>query len=201
MGDSYFELLTEQEGIPAKSFDPVEELKRLRRGLTLRLQISKPSAEEVADLLPFQAESETKEAVPLPSGKMELPDSEPVSFESVMQKAGEIKKTLTFWQRSRIRTKPGRNAIFRGIQKVRYSRAKSLGVAQFLTTPQEGTLKTVNAGLMALGMIAVVFGVLCFFRGLESDLSIGSLVCVTGAAIAVIGLGGRVLASRFDLSR
>jgi len=52
-----------------------------------------------------------------------------------------------------------------------------------------------------LGIIAVVFGVLCFFRGLESDLSIGSLVCVTGAAIAVIGLGGRVLASRFDLSR
>ena len=127
--------------------------------------------------------------------------AESISLESVMKKTIGIKKTLAIWQRSRIRTKPARNDMFLGniLHKGRKpcrKRQKHSVIAKYLTTPHEGTLKMINAGLMALGIVGVVFGGLSFFRGLESDLSIGSLVCVTGATIAVIGLGGRFLASQ-----
>ena len=200
MAESYFDLLTEQEGMPAKPFDPVEELKRLRRGLMLRLQISKTPEEEIADPLLLQAENTAKEIVTASPSKNVTPETEPVSLESVLHKAGKIKKMLAFWQRSRLRAKTVRKDMFRGIQKPRSEREKTMLVDAYLTASPEGTLETVNAGLMALGIIGVVFGVLCFFRGLESDLSIGSVVCATGAAIVVIGLGGRFLASRFDIS-
>jgi hypothetical protein len=70
----------------------------------------------------------------------------------------------------------------------------ALVTTEFLTAPQEGTLKMLNGGLIALGIIGVVFGIVSFCRGLESDLSFGSLVCATG-------LGGRVLAARSDFAR
>lgn len=200
MAESYFDLLTEQEGLPAKPFDPVEELKRLRRGLELRLQISQMSAEEVAVTSSFREESIPQEAFLATSCKPETPETEQVSLESVMQKAAGMKKTFTFWQRSQQRTRLVRNDRFRGIQKPRSKKKTPSVVASYLTTPQEGTLETINAGLMALGIVSVVFGVLSFIRGLESDWALGSLVCITGAVIVVIGLGGRFLASRFDLN-
>ena len=198
MAGSYFELLTGQEGLPTKPFDPVEELKRLRRELKLRTHSCEPPHDEVADPPPqpigmVQADVETTTAV--------SPEIEPISLESVMQKTGEMKKTLAVLQRSRLRTHPNRKDMFRGNRKPRYKRQTPSVVARYLATPQEGTLESVIAGLMALGIIGVVFGILCVFRGLESDLTIGSLVCATGAAIVVIGLGGRLLASRSELSR
>jgi len=201
MAESYFDLLTEQEGIPAKSFSPVEELRLLRRGLTLRLQSSEQEAQQVANAPSYQANTESTKPVVSPPPQPAPTETEPISLKSIMKKTGEMKKTLAVWQRSRLRTKQSRNDIFRGtaLRKKRKSRSKKQKtslLAPFLTTPQEGTLETINAGLMALGIVGVIFGVLSFFRGTESDLSIGSLVCTTGAAIVVIGLGGRLLASR-----
>ena len=201
MAESYFELLTEQQGLPAKSFDPVEELKRLRRELMSRVQIPEPPAEKTVAPPLFhteiaQAEIEAKEAVLPPPYETVSPDREPVTLETVAKKADEIKKTLAVWQRSRLHKKPVRSEMFRGKRKSWNKKRKPSVVAQYLTTPQEGTLETANAGLMTLGVVGVIFGVLSLFRGLESDLSIGSLVCATGAAIVVIGLGGRFLASR-----
>ena len=203
MAGSYFELLTEQEGLPAKPFDPIEELKRLRRELMLRTQVSELSVEEIACSLPFRAkiiqpEVSTKDVTLPPPGKIVPSEMESVSLESVTKKADEITKTLAIWQHSRHRTRPIRDDIFRGRREFWSKKQKPATVARFLTTPQEETLKTLNAGLMALGIIGVVFGVLSFFQGLESDFSLGSLVCVTGAAVIVIGLGGRFLASRLD---
>ena len=204
-------MLTEQDGIPAKPFNPVEELKRLRRKLALRLQVSESAPEKVIDPPPPQseicpAEIETKNAVIIPFAKTVSPETALVSLESVMEKTGNMKKTLAVWQRSRIRTKPSPNDIFRGNlyrggQKFWNKKQSSSGITQCLTTPREETLEVVNAGLVALGTIGVVFGALCFWRGMESDLSFGSLVCATGAVVVLIGLGGRFLASRSDLSR
>ena len=210
MAESYFELLTEQDGIPAKPFNPVEELKRLRRGLALRLQVAESAMENVVDPPPHRfeicpAKIEPQHAVVVPITKTVSPETEPVSLESVMEKAGSLKNTLALWQRSRIRTKPAPNDIFRGNfhgrQKFGSKKQSSLSVTQYLTTPQEETLEIVNAGLVALGIIGVVFGFLSFWRGTESDLSFGSLVCATGVAVVFIGLGGRFLASRSHFSR
>ena len=211
MAESYFELLTEQDGIPAKPFNPVEELKRLRRGLALRLQTSESPTEHIVDPPPPPSEIcpeeiETKHAVVIPFAKTVSLKTEPVSLESVMEKADNMKNALAFWQRSRILAKPAHNDIFRGNlyqkrQKSWDNKQGSSSVTQYLTAPREETLETVNAGLVALGIIGVVFGVLSFWRGMESDLSFGSLVCATGAAVVLIGLGGRFFASRSDCSR
>jgi len=202
MAGSYFELLTEQQGIPAKPFDPVEELKRLRRGLTLRMQTSASAADKIADPPPFlptgicSTEAGTKDTVPFLPYETKSPEIEPVSLEAVVKTASEMKKTLAIWQRSRLRTKSVRSDMFRGHQKFRSKRQNLLAVAQHLIAPQEKTLESFNTGLMALGIIGVIFGVLSVLRGMESDLSLGSLVCAAGAAIVGIGLGGRLLASR-----
>ena len=213
MAESYFELLTEQQGIPAKPFNPVEELKRLRRELALRTRTFELTAEKITDPCPVQTnivqtetEIDAKDAVLLPTRKTAPSETEPASLESITKKADDMKRTLAIWQRSRKRTKPVRSDIFRGnvFQKSRKSRNKrnnSSLIIRFLTTPQEKTLQTVNAGLIALGIVGVIFGVLSFFRGLESDLSIGTLVCVTGATVVAIGLGGRLLAARNDFLR
>jgi len=203
MAGSYFELLTEQEGLPTKPFDPVEELKRLRRELSLRSHLSEPPTEKVAEFPAVQVEIAQIEIVQANSAPKNAiaSEAEPISLESVMQKTGEIKKTLAVLQRSRLHTRPSRKDMFRGSRKPRYLRQTPSVVARYLTTPQEGTLESVNAGLMSLGMIGVIFGVLCLFRGFESDLTIGSLVCATGAAVVAIGLGGRLLASRAELAR
>ena len=180
MAESYFELLTEQEGIPAKSFDPVGELKCLRRRLALRMHT------------PESVEIEEKNVV-------SLPQTESISFETVVKKVGDMKKMLALWQRSRFRRRTPRTNMFRGNRPCRKRQIPSV-VMQYLTAPQEGTLETVNAGLTALGVVGITFGVLSFFRGWESDFSLGFLVSLSGLAIIAIGLGGRVLASRSDLS-
>jgi len=205
MAGSYFELLTEQQGIPAKPFSPAEELRRLRRRLTSRMQTSESPMAEVVGLSPVQAEIVqaeigTKDVALLPSSETVPPETESASLEAVAEKAGEMKKTLAIWQRSRLRKKPVCGGIFRGGRKSLSKRKNPSSAARCLTVPQEKTLETASAGLMALGIIGVVFGVLSFFRGLEGDLSLGSLVCTTGIAIVAIGLGGRFLASRSEHS-
>ena len=211
MAESYFELLTEQDGIPAKPFNAVEELKGLRRRLALRLQTSEFTEEKTTDPTPSRpevcpAKIETNDIVPFALDKAASPEIEPISLESVMEKTSNMKKTLVIWQRSRIHAKQVRNDAFRsdlyrGRLKALSRKQDSSVVAQFLTTPQEETLEIVNAGLVALGIIGVVFGFLSYWRGIESDLSFGSLVCATGAAIVAIGIGGRLFASRSELSR
>jgi len=201
--DSYFELLTGQQGFPAKTFDPLEELKRLRRGLALRLQnLELPVKDTVQEnILAFPAEIERKDAVPLLLHDSVLSESEPlpmepVSVESVVQKADDIKNTLTIWQRSRCRAKAPPIAIFRGDQKLWDRRRVTSVVAQYMAVPQEGILEKVNAGLTALGVVGVIFGFLNVFPGCESGLSFGATICCSGASIIAIGLGGNFLASR-----
>jgi len=191
MAESYFELLIGQEGIPAKPFDPVRELKRLRRRLALRMQQQTyaPPEIEPADTIPLSLPVE-----------MTVKASEPASLEMVAKKVDSIKKTLTFWQRSRFRRKSPRTALFRGNRQFWCKKRIPSVVTQYLTAPQEGMLETINAGLTALGVVGVIFGVLNFFRGWEGDLSLGFLVSVSGLAVIGIGLSGRFLASRFDLS-
>ena len=186
MAESYFELLTEQQGVPAKSFDPVEELRRLRRQLTLRIQ-SLESPEENPPLSSHNFQEEIGIYKPF--------DPEPVSLETVVKQVGSMKQTLTIWQRSRSRSISPRDGIFR---------ARSMFPSQRYLPPvsdpdsdprDERTLEKVNVGLTALGAIGVVFGTLSFYRGWESDLSLGTLVCVSGSAIIAVGLVGHVLAS------
>ena len=193
MAESYFEMLTEQQGIPAKPFDPLEELKRLRRELALRTQSIEQPAEKSVEpphlqIKILQEEVETK-VTP-------LSEIEPVTLESVAKKTDEMKNTLAIWQRSRLHTKPVRNGIFRGKRKSVRKKKNPSVAAQYLTAPQEETWQTINAGLMALGVVGIVFGILSLFRGLESDVSLGSFTCATGIAIVAIGLGGRLFASR-----
>ena len=208
MAESYFDMLIEQQEVPARSFDPVEELKRLRRELALRTQISAQEVEQSTYVPPAQEHIELNRTRIIPQASLPLPqekalpsETEITSLQSVMEKAEAMKKSLVIWQRSRQHARRERRDLFGGSRMAWYKKRVSLSpVTRFLTTPQEETLETLNAGLMALGIVALVFGVLSFFRGLESDLSIGSLVCATGAAIVIIGLGGRFLAMRSDRS-
>ena len=177
---SYFELLTEQEGIPAKPFDPVGELKCLRRRLALRMHTAEPLEIKMQNVVP-------------------IPQTESISLETVVKKVGDVKKMLLLWQRSRCRRRSPRTNMFRGNRQYRKRQIPSV-VSQYFTAPQEGTLETINAGLTALGIVGVTFGVLSFFRGWESDLSLGFLVSLSGLAVIAIGLGGRLLASRSDCS-
>lgn len=186
MAESYFELLTEQQGVPAKAFDPVEELRRLRRQLTLRMQ-SLESPEKI-DRLPFQEEIKINEPF----------DSEPISLEAVVKQVGSMKKTLTLWQRSRSRKMSPRADIFRARQMFPSRRSVSVVIAPDLDLRGERTLEKVNVGLTALGAIGVVFGILSFFRGWESDLSLGTLACVSGSAVLAVGLVGHAFATRSE---
>ena len=183
MAESYFELLTERQGLPAKPFDPLKELKHLRRRLALRIQNCEQFGK--IDLPPFQEEVKSQNA--------SLPES--ISPESVLKQVLGMKTTLAIWQRSRLRIRSQRGSMFRGHQRLWNKKRLPSLVIQYLNTPQEGMLETVNAVLTALGMIGIVFGILSFYRGWESGLSPGSLICATGAAVVAIGLGGHFLAA------
>ena len=189
MAESYFELLTENRGFPAKTFEPLEELKRIRRGLALRLQNLEPAAQgaplSLAGLVPHDTA---------------FSPAEPTLLESVVEQVGGMKNTLAIWQRSRTRSKTTQSDIFRGDRKPASGGRFSLADAEHPAGSQEGMLDRVNAGLTALGVIGVVFGFLSFFRGWESDLSLGSMVCLSGASIVAIGLCGNFLAMRAELS-
>ena len=194
MAESYFELLTEQDGLPAKPFDPVEELKRLRRRLALRIQAYQPP--EKKDNLPFSLPKieARKSVLPLP------PQMEPFSLEMVLEKVGKIKKTLAVWQQSRhCRRMP--LAIFRGNRQFWRTKRLPSVVAQYLTDPQEGMLETISAALTALGIIGIVFGILSFSHGWASDLSFGLQVSLSGLTVIAIGLGGRFLTLQVDPSQ
>ena len=192
MAESYVDLLTEQEGIPAKPFDPVWELKRLRQRLALRMQMVQSPKED--DVIPFRIEITEKETV-LP----EIAGS--VSLEAVVKKVGHMKKTLACWQFARLRKRSRRAGMFRGNRPLWNRRRVSLVVNQYLVPPPHGSLETVNAALTTLGIIGIVFGVLSFIRGWESDLSLGSLVCVSGLSVMTIGLAGRFLASHVNCEK
>ena len=203
MADSYFELLTGQQGLPAKPFDPIGELQRLRRRLALRIQNFEPPEKSIP--FSFRTENNTDEIPllspynPMPS-EVEPPPIETVSLESVVKQVGNMKRTLTLWQRSRSRASVPHADIFRGNRHWANKKRIPSVATRCLTVPQEGTLEMVNAGLTALGIVGVVFGLLSVFRGWESDLSLGTMVCLSGAATITIGLGGRFLALRADLS-
>ena len=189
VAESYFELLTEQDGLPAKPFDPVEELKRLRRRLALRIQPHQ--LPEQKDNLPFLLPEMEARVLPLP------PQTEPFALEMVVEKVGKIKKTLAIWQQSRLSRRTPL-AIFRGNRQFWCKKRFPSVVEQYLTDPQEGTLETINAALTALGIIGVVFGLLSFSHGWASGLSFGLQVSLSGLTVIAIGLGGRFLISRVD---
>jgi len=195
--ESYFELLTEQEGIPMKPFDPVGELRRLRRMLALRIQAYEPSNSLVQpEIVPPEIEVQIT-ALPL------LPPTEPFSLETVAEKVSEIKKTLAMWQRVRLRRKTPPAAIFRGHRQFRSPRRIPTVATQYLTdshqaAPQEGALETLNAGLTALGIVGMIFGMLSFSQGGGSDLSFGLQMSLSGLVVSGIGLGGRFLSSQTD---
>ena len=195
MEESYFELLTQQPGLPAKLFDPLEELKLLRRTLDSRLQTSESSVETFFDSPPLQTKIEMQEVAPTPFYETEV-----VSLEAVMDKIENINNMLTDLQPSRECTEPSPNDIFRGNQRAEKKRRVPALIAQCLNVPQGRILETLNVCLMALGIIGAVFGVLVFSRGWEGDLPLGSWICTSGAAIVILGLGGRFLASHAELS-
>jgi hypothetical protein len=188
VAESYFELLTEQQGLPAKPFDPLEELRRLRQRLALRIQ-QLESPEEI-HCLPFQEYTRVKETLL----------SEPVSLETVVKQVGNMKKTLAIWQRSRARTRSPRDSLFRARPKFRSPRHVPAVVVPYPDLRNEKILEKISAGLSALGMIGVIFGTLSFCRGWDGDLSFGTLVCVSGSAIIAISLVGHLFASRSDCS-
>ena len=189
MAESYFELLTELQRFPAKPFDPLSELKHLRRRLALRLQNAE-RLEETGLPPSFQEQA----------GTNTIPRSESTSLEAIVKQVVGMKTALAIWQRSRFRSRSQRTGIFRGHRKLWNKRHIPYKVIQHLNAPQEERLETVNASLTALGIIGVVFGILSFCRGWESDLSLGSLVCAAGAAIVAIGIGGHFLAAHADPS-
>jgi len=188
VAESYFELLTEQQGIPAKPFDPLEELRRLRQRLALRIQ--RLEFPEEISRSPFQ------EGIGFNNPR----ESEPVSLETVVKQVGTINKTLAVWQRSRSRTRSPRDDMFRARHKLPSRRYVPAVVVPPADLREERTLENVNVGLTALGMIGVVFGILSFCRGWESDLSLGTLVCASGSAMIAISFAGYVLASHSDFS-
>lgn len=199
MEDSYFELLAGQQGFPVKTFDPLGEMKRLRRGLALRLQNLEQPVKD--NMLSAPAEIEMKYVSPvLPhesvTSESEPPPMEPISLESVVKKADDIKNTLTMWQRSRYRAKATHIDIFRGDRRFWNGKRVTSVVTQYLAVPQERILEHANAGLIAIGVIGVIFGFLNVLHGYESGLSLGTVVCCSGASIIAIGLGGNFLASR-----
>lgn len=184
MAESYFELLTEQSGMPAKPFDPVGELKRLRRGLAIRMQSEEPP------------KAETNLVIPTPAAEK----SEPSALEAMVNTVGIMQKKLAVRQRYRFRRTLPRTVLLHGNRHFGKRKPIPDVVAEYLMEPQGGKLEILNAGLTALGIIGIAFGVLSFCRGWESDLSLGTLVCVSGFSIIGIGLGGRLLASRYDFA-
>lgn len=179
---SYFELLIEQQGFPAKPFDPLEELRRMRQRLAARMQ-----------------QTDVREEIN--TDTTNVPFTEQASLGAVAEQVGRIKKSLAILHRSRIPAKPPHFGISRNGRKWENKRQKPTLVPQYTETQPGGTLETVSASLTALGIVGIVFGILSFYRGWESDLSLGFLVCTSGAAIVAIGISGRCLASRHDTPR
>ena len=189
-----------------KPFDPVEEVRLLRRRLALRMQTC-----EQPDGLPIvQPEIETLK-VASPS----LLQTEPFSLEKIVAKVRETKKALAVWQRFQLRRKTPPITVFRGPifrapifhgdwQFRREKRSPSVATHSLTTphlmTPCEGTLETINAGLTALGIVGIVFGILSFSQGWTNDLSLGLQVSLSGLTVMVVGLSGRFLSSRVDSS-
>ena len=184
MAESYFDLLTTRQGLPAKPFDPLEELRLLRRKLTERLQTLEPPMKPPL--------AETVETALSPHHK-----AEPVSLEVVANKEEDIERTVErtlgetitlplplVEETNKSRPVPLEAETQRGDMRPRIVKSHTTGQI----------LDTLNGSLITLGIIGIVFGMLSFFRGWEGDLPLGSLISVSGLAIVVIGLGGRFLA-------
>jgi hypothetical protein len=127
------------------------------------------------------------------------PHTEPVSLGAVVNQVDGIKKSLAALHRSRMHTKPPHPGNFRSGRKLENPRQMP-ALPPYTEIPKGGVIEMVNAALTALGIVGIVFGILSFYRGWESDLSLGSLVCTSGLAIVAIGISGRCLASRCDSS-
>ena len=181
MADSYFDLLTQQEGLPAKQFDPLEELKLLRRKLALRLHKFEPSPEVFA----------VKEVVPLTRV-----ETGPVSLEAVVSQVESIEETLASLTTLRTQQEDHALPIVEGISRPEIPLVESHRNVNVSNDGMLPTLSTVNLGLIALGIVAVVFELLNFSWGLAGNLPFASWVSASGAAIIAIGLTGRIIASR-----
>jgi predicted small integral membrane protein len=184
VAESYFELLTEQQGLPAKTFDPLGELKRIRRKLALRMHSS--DIPDDIGLFTFQEKAEPNDSA----------RPEPIALDAVIEKVNTIKRTLTVWHRSRSRfpMRQARFGIFRSYQTKRNRKHISSVVAQYIELSQVGKLDKINAALIATGIVGVIFGALNFFCGGSSDVSFSTLICASGATIVAIGFSGRFLA-------
>ena len=178
-------------------FDPVGEVRRLRRRLALHIQACEQPERDSLPVCQPEIEAQTI-ALPLPA--------EPFSLEIIVEQVGEMRKTLATWQRFRQPKKTPPTPIFRGDRQSRRQKRlhpvepQYLVETQYLTAPREGTLETINAGLTALGIVGIVFGILSFSHGWTSGLSMGLQVSLSGLAVIVVGLGGRFLSSQVDPS-
>jgi len=221
MAESYFELLTGQQGLPVKSFDPLAELRLLRRKLDLRLQKSELPAADTAGSLSLPAKIEVA-GVPAPPLPCEPPPTEipvyaaePAPLEAVVEQVENLQTVLTTWQSpheyagqrlpSPEQSNPEQShpeQSYRGQPGQEHAqplpdgkKTALLHAHQNLDVPQGRMLETLNACLTALGVIGAVYGVLTFHRGWEGDLPLSSWICMSGAAIIALGLSGRFLAA------
>jgi hypothetical protein len=166
-------------------FDPIQEVRHLRQELALRLAMlaSKPSIE------------------PKPEPTPDVHVTVPVSAESLNKQIQRTKRVLGFLQM------PGKSrtsaALFKGRpQKTsQHSAVAEPQPISFVSQLQKHSesllcrLERMNAGFTALGLVGIVFGVLCLVRGFDRDLSLGYPVCASGLTMILTGLGGYFLAS------
>ena len=246
----YFDWLTEQQGMPAKPFDPLEELKQLRRKIALRLQktelpnVNIPDCDCPADgrspcgqsalyrahpghnhpgqnhpgqnavypepgtVLSSQTLSSqtlpTQPSAPLNAGSFGHTESrpqekEPISLDTALETVSRMKKTLAAHHQASRRAGQTPSAPFRSrwqhenVRQVAERLAEVARSIQNLDAPKENVLEKFNVGFISLGIAGVIFGILSFYRGWESDLMFGTVASASGAAIIAIGVGGQLL--------
>ncbi|MDR0520606.1 MAG: hypothetical protein LBH00_02000 [Planctomycetaceae bacterium] len=171
MGESYFDVLTSEGTIPAETFDPVLELKRLRRGLMLRLQSGRETPDLPADLALLERQNR------LPA------EQRANQIAHLRQVLSSLRLSYGKYSR-RYRLHTLKRAVFR---KKRYT--DETPAANYR---EEIRLLRAVSGIsfVSLGLAGLVF-IGSFFVHNSS----AATVCITaGLAAAAAGFGGRFLA-------
>ena len=179
MAKSYFDMLTQHDGLSAKQFDPLEELRLLRRKLAMRLQA-------------FDADPAMVEAIEIEP--VSVADSQHVSFEEVVCQMTSIKETLACATQ---RTIPQHHTMLQTAERdlppeVASEESERIGV-HLHNVGVLPLLDTLNVSLISLGMVGVIFGMLNLSWGVESNLPFASLAAASGAVIVAVGIAGRKL--------